>query len=59
MAVQKGTHSKANRTPTLQVGDEAPDFELPTHLGDTFRLSALRGQKHVVLAFYPVAWTPV
>jgi peroxiredoxin len=59
MAVQKGTRSKASQTPTLRVGDEAPDFELPSHLGDTFKLSALRGHRHVVLAFYPLAWTPV
>ncbi|HLI26757.1 MAG TPA: peroxiredoxin [Chloroflexota bacterium] len=59
MAVQKGTRSKASQTPTLRVGDEAPDFELPSHLGGTFKLSALRGQKHVVIAFYPAAFTPV
>ncbi len=43
----------------LQVGDEAPDFRLPNQKGGYVRLSDYRGQKHVVLAFYPLAWTPV
>ncbi|HET6571800.1 MAG TPA: peroxiredoxin [Solirubrobacterales bacterium] len=34
------------------VGDPAPDFELPGTGGKTYRLSELRG-KNVVLAFYP------
>lgn len=44
-----------------EVGDNAPDFELPSHLeqGKKVRLSDFRGQKSVVLAFYPLAWTPV
>jgi len=43
----------------LQVGDEAPDFRLPNQKGGYVRLSDYRGQEHVVLAFYPLAWTPV
>jgi peroxiredoxin len=42
----------------LQIGQTAPDFTLPTHLGKTLTLSDLRG-KNVVLAFFPLAWTPV
>jgi peroxiredoxin len=51
----------------LEVGDEAPDFELPA-TGDTagkggprkkVRLSDWRGKKNVVLAFFPAAYTPV
>ncbi len=51
----------------LQVGEEAPDFELqatgeaagkgsnkkPVHLSD------YRGKKNVVLAFFPATFTPV
>ena len=45
----------------IQVGDQAPDFELPSVTGDdkgTFKLSALRGRKRVVLVFYALDWTP-
>lgn len=43
----------------LQVGETAPDFELASHRGVRVRLSSFRGQKHVILAFHPLAWTPV
>jgi thioredoxin-dependent peroxiredoxin len=36
----------------VDVGDTAPDFELPGTDGKTFRLSEHRG-RNVVLAFYP------
>ena len=44
-----------------EVGDMAPDFELPSNLekGKKVRLSDFRGKKNVVMAFYPLAWTPV
>jgi len=32
---------------SLRAGEEAPDFELPTLLGERVRLSALRGKKHI------------
>src|SRR2546423_6930905 len=40
-----------------KVGDEAPDFELPSTDGP-MKLSSLRGQP-VVLVFYPGDFTPV
>jgi peroxiredoxin len=42
----------------LQVGQPAPEFTLPTQLGKEVKLSDYRG-KNVVLAFYPLAWTPI
>lgn len=44
-----------------EVGDMAPDFELKSNLAQDkkVRLSDFRGQKNVVIAFYPLAWTPV
>lgn len=42
----------------LQAGSDAPQFELPDADMATFSLSALRGQKHVVLYFYPKDDTP-
>lgn len=41
----------------LNVGEQAPDFSVLDHKGDTVELSALRG-KSVVLWFYPKADTP-
>ena len=43
----------------LKAGDEAPDFELRSHRGGTVRLSDFRGRKNVVVAFHPLAFTPV
>jgi len=37
----------------------APDFELSSHRGDKVKLSSFRGRKHVVVAFHPLAFTPV
>jgi peroxiredoxin (alkyl hydroperoxide reductase subunit C) len=48
--------------PALQVGDEAPDFDLPALIAGVkkrFRLSEHRGKKNIVLAFYPFNWDPV
>ena len=42
----------------LRVGDKAPQFTLPSHLGKDVSLSDLEG-KNVVIAFFPLAWTPV
>lgn len=37
----------------MNVGDMAPDFELPASDGSTVRLSSFKGTKNVVLCFYP------
>jgi len=44
---------------SLKVGDEAPDFELRSHRGGSIKLSDFRGKKKVVIAFHPLAFTPV
>ena len=41
----------------LAVGDAAPDFTLPGTDGKDAKLSAFRGKKNVVLAFFPKAFT--
>lgn len=41
----------------LKVGDMAPDFTLPSTTGEPVKLSAFRGKKNVVLAFFPAAFT--
>jgi peroxiredoxin len=43
----------------LKPGDEAPDFELQNQDRQPVRLSSFRGTHNVVLAFHPLAWTPV
>lgn len=42
----------------VQVGDEAPDFTLPTQDGKTVSLSDFRGKTAIVLYFYPKDDTP-
>ena len=44
---------------TIPVGAQAPDFELKDNHGAPVRLSDFRGQKNVVLLFYPFAFTGV
>ncbi len=43
----------------LELGQKAPDFKLPSHLGGEITLSSFRGRSNIVLAFFPLAWTPV
>lgn len=43
----------------LRVGQSAPDFVLESHLETKVRLSDYLGHKNIVLAFFPLAWTPV
>ena len=44
---------------TSRVGQIAPDFILSSQTGEKIRLSNYRGKKNVVLAFFPLAWTPI
>jgi peroxiredoxin Q/BCP len=41
----------------LEVGDKAPDFSLPGSDGETYTLSQFLGEKPVVIAFFPKAFT--
>lgn len=42
----------------LEVGEKAPDFELPSTKGGKFKLSDLAGKKNVVVQFYVIDFTP-
>jgi mycoredoxin-dependent peroxiredoxin len=43
----------------LKPGDTAPDFTLPSTVGDNVTLSSYRGKKSVILLFYPLDFSPV
>lgn len=43
----------------IQVGEHAPDFTLRDQHGAEFRLSSLRGEKAVLLVFFPFAFSGV
>ena len=43
---------------SVDVGDQAPDFELVDQDRTPVRLSSFRGQKNVVVVFYPMSFTP-
>jgi len=38
---------------TVKIGDKAPDFTLPSQMGDNVTLSEYLGKKSIVLYFYP------
>ena len=42
----------------VKVGDKAPDFMLPSQMGDNVALSEYLGKKDVVLYFYPKDESP-
>jgi peroxiredoxin len=57
IGVQRRTlYAQAMTSPVPAVGSEAPDFTLPSTDGSV-TLSQFRGQKDVLLAFFPLAFT--
>ena len=47
------------QTATLEIGQAAPEFALKGPGGQVVSLSDYRGRNHVVLVFYPLAFSPV
>jgi peroxiredoxin len=45
------------RIVSVEIGDLAPDFELPNQNGELVQLSSFRGVKPVVLVFYPLSFS--
>ena len=43
----------------VEVGEQAPDFELKDQHGSPVRLSSFQGRKNVVIVFYPLAFSGV
>ncbi len=55
-----GMSAAQNQMPpktNLKVGDQAPDFTLPSTTGKPVTLSEFRGKSNVILAFFPAAFT--
>ncbi len=42
----------------LEVGQAAPDFNLSSTTGEKISLSQFKGMKNVLVAFYPLDFTP-
>jgi hypothetical protein len=58
-AAREARNYKGGEVYMIEVGKQAPDFELASHLGGTkFTLNQFKGQKNVMLVFYPLDWTP-
>ena len=43
----------------VDVGDKAPDFELPSTMGGKIKLSDFAGKKNEILEFYILDFAPV
>jgi len=56
---QMGNLKPNDTASTLQVGDKAPDFSLPSVGALKVSLSQYLEKKNVVISFVPAAWTPV
>ncbi len=41
----------------VDVGQSAPDFDLPAHGGEQVTLSQYEGQKNVILSFHTFSFT--
>ena len=53
-----GVLVSASGASALEVGEQAPDFTLPSTTGEGISLSQFRGKKLVLLEFYGVDFAP-
>jgi len=44
---------------TLEIGSAAPDFSLTNQFGESVSLSSFKGNKNVVVLFYPFAFSGI
>ncbi len=49
--------ASTSSAPAVEVGEKAPDFELPSTQGGKLKLSSLRG-KNVLINFYVLDFSP-
>jgi len=50
--------SSAIPASAVEVGQKAPDFELPSTKGGKLKLSTFQGKKSVLIEFYVLDFTP-
>jgi len=48
----------AGSAAAVEVGDKAPDFNLPSTKGGNLKLSDFAGKKNVIIQFYVLDFTP-
>ena len=48
----------AGSASAVEVGQKAPDFELPSTKGGKLKLSSFQGKKTVLIEFYVLDFTP-
>lgn len=63
-AFKKNIYNPGQLKPTdstlkVKIGENAPDFTLPSLSGEKISLGQFKGKKNVVISFVPAAWTPV
>jgi peroxiredoxin len=49
----------AGAASAVEVGQKAPDFELPSTKGGKLKLSSFQGKKSVLIEFYILDFTPM
>ena len=57
-ALLAGVLSIASVATAVEVGDKAPDFTLPSTIGEDISLSQFQGKKHVLIEFYVADFSP-
>ena len=56
-SIDTGSKAQAQELPEIEVGMQAPDFVMADAQGTVWRLSDMRGQKNVLLTFFPKCFT--
>jgi peroxiredoxin len=51
--------SGAGLATAVDVGDPAPDFNLPSTTGEAISLNQFKGKKNVLIQFYTMDFNPV
>lgn len=54
-----GVLSGARLATAVEVGDKAPDFTLPSTIGEKISLSQFQGKQFVLIEFYGSDYSPV